>query len=68
MTVEDTNCDDPLPLLLEICEEFFARTSAPTRHELDQLLRAHDITGGPGWFIDLLALTRLRHQTPQPGS
>jgi hypothetical protein len=26
-------------------------------------LRAHDITGGPGWLIDMLALTRMRLQT-----
>jgi hypothetical protein len=27
-------------------------------------VRAHDITGGPGWLIDVLALTRLRLQIP----
>jgi hypothetical protein len=26
-------------------------------------LRGHDITGGPGWLIDMLALTRMRLQT-----
>jgi hypothetical protein len=48
-----------LPLLLEICEDYFA--GSPTgRRELDALLRARDITGGPGWLIDMLALTRRR--------
>ena len=54
--------DDPLPLLLEICEEFFASTSPVVHHELDTLLRARGITGGPGWLIDMLALTRYRLQ------
>jgi hypothetical protein len=52
--------DDLLPTILEICEEFFASTSPAARHELDTLLRAHHITGGPGWLIDMLALTRSR--------
>ena len=32
------------------------------------ILRAHDITGGPGWLIDMLALTRMRlpHAASQP--
>jgi hypothetical protein len=54
--------DDPLPLLLEICEEFFANTSPAVHHELDTLLRDYGITGGPGWLIDMLALTRYRLQ------
>jgi len=54
--------DDPLPLLLEICEDFFTTTSPAVHRELDTLLRARDITGGPGWLIDMLALTRYRLQ------
>lgn len=54
--------DDPLPLLLEICEDYFAGTSAASRQELDAFLQARDITGGPGWLIDMLALTRRRLQ------
>lgn len=52
--------DDLLPVLLEICEDFFTHTSTTTRDELDTVLRAHGITGGPGWLIDMLALTRRR--------
>ena len=52
--------DDLLPTILGICEEFFASTSPAVRHELDTLMRARDITGGPGWLIDMLALTRSR--------
>ena len=55
--------DDPLPLLLEICEEFFANASPAVHHELDTLLHARGITGGPGWLIDILALTRYRLQS-----
>jgi hypothetical protein len=50
--------DDLLPTILEICEKFFASTSPAVRHELDTILLSHDITGGPGWLIDMLALTR----------
>nr|WP_221382959.1 hypothetical protein [Actinoplanes polyasparticus] len=53
--------DDLLPLLLEICEDYFAGSPAG-RRELDALLRTRDITGGPGWLIDMLALTRRRLQ------
>jgi hypothetical protein len=52
--------DELLPLLLRICEDFFTSTSPATRRELDALLDARGITGGPGWLIDMLALTRLR--------
>ncbi|GAA0526568.1 hypothetical protein GCM10010172_03880 [Paractinoplanes ferrugineus] len=52
--------EDLLPTILGICEEFFASTSPAVRHELDTLMRARDITGGPGWLIDMLALTRSR--------
>jgi hypothetical protein len=60
-----------LPELLHICEEFFAHTSPATRHELDTFLRARGNHGGPGWLIDMLAVTRARltgqleHPTPQ---
>ena len=60
----NTHHDDLLPLLLKICEDFFTHTSSATRNEVDTLLLAHDITGGPGWLIDMLALTRLRLQNP----
>ena len=56
--------DDLLPALLGICEEFFASTSPAVRRELDTLMRARDITGGPGWLIDMLALTRSRMERP----
>jgi hypothetical protein len=54
--------DTLLPLLLEICEDFFRQTSPATRGELDMLLRERGITGGPGWLIDMLGLTRLHLQ------
>ena len=54
--------DGLLPLLLEICEDYFASTSPASRHELDALLRTKNITGGPGWLIDMLALTHQRLQ------
>ena len=38
--------DDLLPLLLEICEDYFAGAGAAGRHELDALLHARAITGG----------------------
>ncbi len=58
--------EDLLPLLLEICEDYFVRTSQAARRELDALLRARDITGGPGWLVDMLALTRRRlHSGPE---
>jgi hypothetical protein len=55
--------DDLLPLLLEICEDYFAHAGPVGYREVDALLRAHDITGGPGWLIDMLALTRRRLQS-----
>jgi hypothetical protein len=54
--------DDRLPLLLEICEDYFAHIGPNGYYEVDALLRGHDITGGPGWLIDMLALTRRRLQ------
>jgi hypothetical protein len=54
--------DDLLPLLLEICEDHFAGASPADRHELDALLQARDITGGPDWLVDMLPLTRRRLQ------
>jgi hypothetical protein len=56
--------DDLLPTILEVCEEFFASTSPAVRHDLDALLRNRGITGGPGWLIDMLALTRRRIERP----
>jgi hypothetical protein len=58
----DTGHEQLLPLLLEICEAFFANTSTETRDELNALLRGRGITGGVDWLIDMLALTRLRLQ------
>lgn len=55
--------DDLLPTILGICEDFFTHASPAVHHELDTVLRAYDISGGPGWLIDTLALTRLRLQT-----
>jgi hypothetical protein len=54
--------DELLPLLLEICEDYLAGLSPAGRRELDAVLQARDITGGPGWLIDMLALTRRRLQ------
>jgi hypothetical protein len=51
-------------LILETCEEFFAGTSPAVRANLDTLLRACDILGGPGWLIAMLALTRRRTERP----
>jgi hypothetical protein len=59
--------NDQLPELLAICEHFFASTGADTRHELDALLQARGITGGPGWLIDMLALERRRLQPAERG-
>jgi len=64
MTTADRDRDALLHLLLEICEEFFAHTGPATRDEVDSLLHAHGITGGPGWLIDMLALTRTQLQHP----
>ena len=68
----ETNPDELLQLLLEICEDFFAHTGPASHHEVDILLRARGITGGPSWLIDMLGLTRLRLQNPthpdRPGS
>jgi hypothetical protein len=61
------NNDDLLPLLLEICEDFFAGANSTTRDQVDTVLQAHGITGGPGWLIDMLGLTRQRlPRPPQP--
>jgi hypothetical protein len=64
MNVGETDPDDLLPLLLEICEDFLAHASPPVRREVDDILHVHGITGGPGWLIDMLALSRLRLQNP----
>jgi hypothetical protein len=55
--------DDLLPTLLGTCEDFFVSANPAIHGELDTFLRSRDITGGPGWLIDMLALTRLRLQT-----
>jgi hypothetical protein len=55
--------DDRLPLLLEICEDHFAHIGPNGYYEVDALLRGHDITGGPGWLIDMLAA----HPPTPPG-
>jgi hypothetical protein len=54
-----TSDREQLPELLRICEDFFAQCSPAGRGELDALLRARGITGGPGRLVDMLALTRL---------
>jgi hypothetical protein len=56
--------DDLLPLLPGICEDFFASTSPAVRSDVDAQLRARGISGGPGWLIDMLALTRQRLELP----
>jgi hypothetical protein len=61
-TTSDTHHGDLLQLLLQICEDFLANAAPATHHEVDTLLRARGITGGPGWLIDMLGLTRLRLQ------
>jgi hypothetical protein len=58
MIAGESDHDDLLHLLLEICEDFFAHTSSTTRDELDTVLLARDVTGGLSWLIDMLALTR----------
>jgi hypothetical protein len=61
--------DDLLPTILGICEDFFASAGPAIHRELDTLLRAHDISGGTGWLIDILTFTRRRLQTaPDPTS
>jgi hypothetical protein len=62
MATGDTGHDDLLQLLLQVCEDFFAHTAPTTRDELDAVLRTYGVTGGSGWLIDMLALTRLRLQ------
>lgn len=59
----DAPNDVLLPLLLRICEEFFSRANPTVHREVDALLQAKSITGGPGWLIDMLALTRQRLET-----
>jgi hypothetical protein len=53
---------DRLSELLHICEDFFRNAGPATLAELDMILREHGITGGPGWLIDTLGLTRLHLQ------
>ncbi|MDG4750862.1 hypothetical protein O7630_33115 [Micromonospora sp. WMMD718] len=67
-TTNGTHHDDLPQLLLQICEDFLATTGPATHHEVDALLRARGITGGPGWLIDMLGLTRLRLQNATHGN
>jgi len=62
MTTRETEPNGLLPLLLEICEDFLAHMNPPARREVDTVL--HGITGGPGWLVDMLALSRLRLENP----
>jgi hypothetical protein len=64
MTIRRARHEQDLKQLLEICEQFFGRAGPTTCHEVDTLLRAHHIYGGPGWLIDMLAFTRYRLQHP----
>ena len=41
-----------------------AGSIAMAHHDLDALLQTRHITGGPGWLIDMLGLTRQRLETP----
>lgn len=59
-----TQHEQDLEQLLEICEQFFGHASPATCHEVDTLLRAHGIYGGPGWLVDMLAFARYRLQHP----
>jgi hypothetical protein len=63
MDTDEPN-DDLLPLLLGICEDFFTGAGPAIHREVDALLQGRRITGGPGWLIDMLALTRQRLETP----
>jgi len=45
---DTTEPDELLLMLLETCEDFFARSSPATHAELDLYLRSRGITGGPG--------------------
>jgi hypothetical protein len=54
--------DDQLQLLLDICEDSLMHASPAARSEVDGLLLTRGITGGPGWPIDMLSLTRLHLQ------
>ncbi|BCJ65675.1 hypothetical protein [Polymorphospora rubra] len=54
---------DLLPLLLGICEDFFADAGSAVHHDLAALLQARHITGGPGRLTDTLAPTRQRLET-----
>jgi hypothetical protein len=59
-----TTSHNQLQLLLEICEDYFRHANPTTRDNIDTLLHQHGITGGTGWLIDMLSLTRLQLQTP----
>ena len=57
-----------LQQLLQICEDYFRHADPATHTDLDAVLRRHHVTGGPGWLIDMLALTlhRLQHEHTAP--
>ncbi|MBM2623371.1 hypothetical protein JIG36_48540 [Actinoplanes sp. LDG1-06] len=52
--------DDLMLTILEICEKFLASTTPTVRQELDMILHLTEITGGSGWLIRMLVLTRMR--------
>jgi hypothetical protein len=63
MTTSPTGSgDEQLQQLLHICEDYFRHARPATHSEIDAILREHGITGGPGWLIDMLGLTRLHLQ------
>lgn len=64
MAVRRAQHAQDLEQLLEICEQFFSHAGPVTCHEIDTLLRAHGIHGGPGWLVDMLAFARYRLQHP----
>ena len=64
MAVRRTQHQQDLEQLLKVCEQFFGHAGPATCHEVDTLLQAHGIYGGPGWLIDMLALARYRLQHP----
>lgn len=68
MTTTGTDHQQQLQELLQICEDYFRHAGPATHTDLDTVLRAHHITGGPGWLIDMLGLTlhRLQHEHPAP--
>jgi hypothetical protein len=62
VTTSQSTTDEHLLQLLQICEDYFHSAGPSTHAQLDAILREHDITGGPGWLINMLGLTRLHLQ------